>query len=277
MTGAPGREALYIDDGRGGRLYALYSTPRVPARGVLLYIHPFAEEMNRSRRMVALAARAFVDAGWGVLQVDLAGCGDSSGETADACWEGWLGNIDAALAWLTERHRGRVVLWGLRAGCLLISEWLARAASNLPVMYWQPVSSGRQHMTHFLLLKVAGELPGDQDAKSIIQGMRSRLDMGGSVDVAGYTIGAGIVKGFEQGVLDFPAGYAGRAAILEVTSSSRRELTPILASFVGRWRQGGMQIDTDVAEGPAFWLTQEVTVVPALIELTKRALARMPS
>lgn len=275
MTGAATREAFYLPDAQGGRLFALHSTPRSSARGVLLYVHPFAEEMNRARRMAALACQAFVAEGWAVLQLDLAGCGDSSGDCEGTSWEAWLGNIDAATAWLRTRYSVPIVLWGLRAGCLLLSDWLARSDAEHPVMYWQPVSSGRQHMTHFLLLKVAGETPGDQDAKSIVQGMRSRLDMGGSVDVAGYTVSAGIVKGIEQAVLDFAAGYRGRVSVLEVTSSGRNELTPILASFVGRWREGGMDIETDVATGPAFWLTQEVSVAPDLIERSTQALARI--
>ena len=256
-------------------MFALYGAPQGGARGALLFVHAFAEEMNRSRRMVALASQTFVADGWAVLQVDLTGCGDSSGESADASWEAWLSNVDMAIAWLRERHASPIVLWGLRAGCLVLSDWLSRSGAVHPVMYWQPVSSGRQHMTHFLLLKVAGETPGDQDAKSIIQGMRSRLDMGGCVDVAGYTVSPGIVRGIEQSVLDFRAGYQGHIAVLEVTSSGRNELTPILASFVGRWQQGGMNLSAEVAAGPAFWLTQEVTVAPDLIERSVQALARL--
>lgn len=273
MTDAPLREVLFLPDGEGGQLFAIHSQPQGGARGVLLYIHPFAEEMNRSRRMAALAVRSLVDSGWAVLQVDLAGCGDSSGDAGDATWERWLGNVDVAVSWVQARHAGPLVLWGLRAGCLVLSEWLVRNGANHPVLYWQPVSSGRQHMTHFLLMKVTGELSGGQDAKSILQGMRSRLEMGGSVDVAGYTASAALVKGFEQSVLDFPASYSGRACVLEVTSSGRNELSPILASFVGRWRQGGLDIEADVATGPAFWLTQEVTVAPDLIARSRHALA----
>ena len=55
-----------------------------PARGGavrarVLYLHPLAEEMNRSRRMAALQARALAAAGCEVLQPDLLGCGDSAG------------------------------------------------------------------------------------------------------------------------------------------------------------------------------------------------------
>lgn len=47
-------------------------------RGSIVYIHPFAEEMNKSRRMAALQARALTLAGFAVLQLDLIGCGDEA-------------------------------------------------------------------------------------------------------------------------------------------------------------------------------------------------------
>jgi uncharacterized protein len=36
-------------------------------RGLILYIHPFAEEMNKARRMAALQSRAFAKEGFEVL------------------------------------------------------------------------------------------------------------------------------------------------------------------------------------------------------------------
>jgi hypothetical protein len=69
-------------DGSGGRLFTLYFAPdaAVSARGGLLFIPPFAEELNRSRHMVVKTARALAAAGWGVLLLDLFGTGDSEGD-----------------------------------------------------------------------------------------------------------------------------------------------------------------------------------------------------
>jgi alpha/beta superfamily hydrolase len=39
-----------------------------------------AEELNKSRHVAAAQARAFAAAGYSVLQIDLYGCGDSSGD-----------------------------------------------------------------------------------------------------------------------------------------------------------------------------------------------------
>lgn len=275
MTTTVLSEAFFLPNGRGGRLFAMYRFPPGVVRGALLFVHPFAEEMNRARRMVALAVQNFVEAGWAVLQLDLTGCGDSSDEITDVAWDTWLDDVSAGVWWLRSRHSTPLVLWGLRAGCLVLSDWIARANEQHPVLYWQPVSSGRQHVTHFLMMKVAGELPGGQDARTVLQGMRSRLDMGGSVEVAGYGIGTALVKGFEQSVLDFPGSYAGQVNVFEINSLGRDGLSPVLAGFVGRWRQAGVDVRAEVAKGPAFWLTQEVTVAPDLIQRSRQALEQI--
>ena len=81
-----GPEPLFIDR-PGGDLFALYHPPRRAPQGGVVYIPPFAEEMNRSRRMAALQARALAESGWGVLTIDPYGCGDSAGDFADARWD----------------------------------------------------------------------------------------------------------------------------------------------------------------------------------------------
>ena len=72
----------FFFDADPGTRFSLYHAPnpQVPARGAILYVHPFAEEMNNSRRMAALQARAFSALGFAVLQIDLFGCGDSCGD-----------------------------------------------------------------------------------------------------------------------------------------------------------------------------------------------------
>ena len=42
----------------GGQRFCIFHPPRGSvARGAVLYVHPFAEEMNKSRRMAALFSR----------------------------------------------------------------------------------------------------------------------------------------------------------------------------------------------------------------------------
>jgi alpha/beta superfamily hydrolase len=69
-------------DGPAGNLFCLHFPRSTPggARRCALVLPPFAEELNKSRRMGALAARALQRAGHDVLLIDLYGTGDSAGD-----------------------------------------------------------------------------------------------------------------------------------------------------------------------------------------------------
>ena len=71
-----------------------------------VYAHPFCEEMNKARRMAALQSRRLAAAGYAVLEIDLFGCGDSSGDFADAKWDIWKQDLQFALVWLKSRVAG---------------------------------------------------------------------------------------------------------------------------------------------------------------------------
>src|SRR4051812_44835330 len=113
-------EALYLPASIGRNFCVLHSpTAGVKAKGALVYVHPFAEEMNKARRMAAMQARALADIGWYVLQPDLHGCGDSEGDFGDATWERWIEDVLHSAHWVQQRTGIAPGLWGLRAGCLL--------------------------------------------------------------------------------------------------------------------------------------------------------------
>ena len=100
-----------------GPLFCIYHASATDAfKGSLLYLHPFAEEMHKSRRMAAMQARALAGAGYAVLQMDLMGCGDSAGDFSDACWSVWLDDARLCHDWLHTKTATPVTVWGLRSG-----------------------------------------------------------------------------------------------------------------------------------------------------------------
>ena len=116
-------EAFFLP-GSQGAIFAIYHPPAsgVIERGGVLYAPPFAEEMNKARRMAALQARRLAAAGFGVLIPDLYGCGDSGGDFAEARWDIWRDDLSRCRDWLRGRGHHRLVLWGLRLGALLAAE-----------------------------------------------------------------------------------------------------------------------------------------------------------
>ena len=133
-------EAFFLP-GTGGRLFCLLHRPagETAIKGAVLYVHPFAEEMNKSRRMAALQAKTMASAGYVVLQVDVLGCGDSTGDFADATWESWIANLVEAGTWLRERRGMQLCWWGLRTGSLLAAEAAGRIGQPCRLLLWQPV------------------------------------------------------------------------------------------------------------------------------------------
>ncbi|MEP6965262.1 MAG: hydrolase 2, exosortase A system-associated, partial [Polaromonas sp.] len=119
--------------------------------------------MNKSRRMAALQARALAGAGFDVLQIDLLGCGDSSGDFGDATWQSWVSDVVQACHWLQNRSDmhdagstpAQLWLWGLRAGCLLAVEAARQLKRPCNFLFWQPPASGKTLLQQFLRLKVA--------------------------------------------------------------------------------------------------------------------------
>lgn len=263
-------QPVFLPSGAGQR-FCLYHPAEIAERGAVLYVHPFAEEMNKSRRMAALQARAFANAGYAVLQIDLHGCGDSSGDFGDAGWASWKGDIVAAYRWLRQQTAAPLTLWGLRAGCLLAAE----AAVDLPespnFVFWQPVISGKTHWQQFLRLKAVSGLATGHN-KGVVDTLRQTIASGQPVEIAGYTVAPALAAGLESAELLPPTGRAGRVVWLEVSIRPETGISPAALKSIEHWRASGCQVDAQVVNGPAFWQTAEIEEVPALIEATLDAL-----
>lgn len=264
-------EAFFLP-AEGGRRYALHHAPAAGnARTTIVFAHAFAEEMNKSRRMVALQARALAASGHAVLQIDLHGCGDSSGDFADASWDGWIADLRRAADWLAARHPGAPrVWWGHRAGCLLASAAAAADAAPARLLFWQPPASGKLLLQQFLRLRAAAELAGG-DAKAVMESVKRELAAGHAVDIAGYALPAALAHGLEQASLAPPATPA-TAWWFEVTPTEEVALLPASATRIEAWRAAGHRVHAQAVRGPAFWQTQEIEDAPALIEATRAAL-----
>lgn len=281
MSRAP--EAFFHPATRGGghRLYLHHTPPQgTPVRSAVLYVHPWAEEMNKSRRMAAMASRALAEAGHAVLQVDLLGCGDSSGDFGDATWEAWVDDLRDAAQWLQARHtQVPLWLWGLRVGALLAAATAAQLTQPVQLLMWQPVLQGRHALQQFLRLKAAAQL-AEGSGKGVVEALRAELTAGRAVEVAGYTIGPGLAKGLDAATLTPPTVNSGpsearpRAVWLEVNAQPEPQPAPAARAALPRWVAAGWALEQQAVAGPAFWQTQEIEDAPALVEATLKALTR---
>lgn len=271
---------LPVDDGRTGQRLCLFHPARGGVvHGSVLYVHPFAEEMNKSRRVAAQQARALAQAGYSVLQIDLMGCGDSSGDFGDAAWQDWVGDVVRGCGWLRERSDAPLWLWGLRTGCLLAREAALQMAFSCNFVFWAPIASGKLQLQQFLRLKAAADLLGG-NAKGVTDGLRQQLSAGHSVEVAGYRLSPALANGLEQATLVPPSGSSAekppRMEWLELSMREDAALSPASAKSLAQWSQAGFSVGSQVVAGPSFWQTSEIEEAPDLITATVAAITGLP-
>ena len=257
---------------QGNRFCLLLEPPEtVASRGAVLFVHAFAEEMNNSRRVAAVQARTLADAGWTVLLIDLFGCGDSSGDFGEATWPRWLADVLEAADWLRKRTHHQPVLWGMRAGCLLVCQAASRIAPVPALLLWQPVVSGKQYLQQFLRLKVAQQIvaaTGEQFTGTAE--LRQRLTAGETLEIAGYALSAALATELERAELQ-PPSTATRVVWVEISRGS--DLSPATQKNVQRWRDAGNEVKPHVVAASAFWQIPGIGECPSLVETTSAALA----
>jgi len=223
--------------------------------------------MNKSRRMANLQARALAHAGYDVLQIDLLGCGDSAGDFADASWQNWRENVLSGYRWLRARSLAPLTLWGLRAGCLLAVDAAVDLPEKANFLFWQPVSSGKQHWQQFMRLKVAGELASGHN-KGVGEQLRLQIAKGHSVEIAGYVVSQGLVEGLEKSDLTPRQEAGGRVGWLELSIRGDATLAPISQKWIEQWQAAGFVVSSSIVLGPTFWKTTEIADAPELIKAT---------
>jgi len=258
----------FLPGSRGALAVVLWEPPPgTDTVAAVLHVPAFGDEMNKSRRMVALQARALASHGIAVAALDPSGTGDSEGEFADAAWEAWCEDVRVAWAWL-EAAGPRRVLWGLRLGALLCADAAARATlAPAAVVLWQPVLSGRGFFRQLLRLPAAQRLAG-------AQGRDQPSHAGQPLEVGGYPLNPALVEAADACSLDsLPFGCP--VAWFEATIASPPTLSPAALRVIEGWRAGGAAVSASAVSAPSFWSSQEIAEAPALIAATTASLAAL--
>lgn len=256
-----------------GQRFCLFHPSRGPElRGRVVYIHPFAEEMNKSRRMAALGSRALAAAGFSVLQIDLYGCGDSSGDFGDASWQDWIDDVVRACDWLRTRDAAHAAaplwLWGLRAGCLVAAGAAPRLDERLNFCFWQPIVTEKLALQQFLRLKLAADLLTG-NSRGVMDSLRQQLAQHKSIEIAGYLLSPDLAKGLETAQLAPPATpAAGRLAWFDVSTRAEAEASPAACQVIAKWKAATYASHHQQVQGPSFWQTTEIEDAPNLIAAT---------
>jgi exosortase A-associated hydrolase 2 len=257
----PGKCSIKADflDCQGRKLFYLLLEPSdAVAHSSVLFLPPFTEEMNMSRRIVASQARSLAAAGYNVMLLDLTGCGDSGGDFADSSWQIWLEDASFAAQTLADLGTGKLILWGLRLGALLACE-VSQGRSDIDqLLLWQPVLNGEQQLDQLLRLhSVASALNGPLpfDRKSLWNELRS----GRSLDIAGYELCSIMAR--EMAKVRLSEFYPGcPVSWLEIGTSRTGEISVASEKAIKHWRERGTRVNSKFVPGVPFWRTVDACI-----------------
>lgn len=258
------------------KLFAVYWPPigEIFPGKAILHIPAFAEEMNKSRRMVALQAQAFANQGYAVLVLDLFGTGDSTGNFGDATWLLWLQNIDAAIDWLNQQGAQSIDLWGLRLGALLAMDFADRNPQKINrLLCWQPVVNGDTFITQFLRLRVAAAMMDNNAPREKTSDLKQQLLEGQAIEVAGYLLNPELIKPLMSLRADRLEWQAKKdVAIFEVVSSEDTPASMGNTQLLVILQQKNIDASLATVVGNTFWASQEISETPELINASSEKL-----
>ena len=239
-----------------GRIFVTAWQNQTESQTAILCVPPLLEELNSSRRQMAVLAQQLVNEGLDTFVMDYYGTGDSEGQDHEVSFEYCVQSLSATVEWIVARGYQSIVLWGVRIGALLIAELLKQkpAATILGVLFWQPLESGEQWISALQRLqKMSGKTANDNQY----------------FEVAGYQLSETLLEPVRQ--FDWASYQSCLAEYpLEIVQISPVARPTERTSQVFSTAQNIHQV-----EGTPFWSIAETPVNPALTADTLPRLQKM--
>jgi exosortase A-associated hydrolase 2 len=263
-----GRVSGHFLDGAKGPIFVLRHGPPGARRSVLV-VPPFAEEMNKCRRMITLVALRLSERGIATVIPDLYGTGDSGGEFVDADWDTWRDDVSRVARWTVENVGPLEGVLAIRLGAALaVAVAQDGGISGVrQTVLWQPVLDGKRFLNQFLRLRVAAAMAsGTQESASEL---RRRLNSGEALEIAGYELSPPLAEALER-VAPPAALPPGLGAMLwaEVSTGADPALPAPSQAAVDRYRAAGAMLETAVCAGEPYWSSTEIVVNAELVDVT---------
>ena len=178
----------FIDSSQGRVFLASWKNEERPATAVLC-LPPLAEELNCSRRAIAVQCQALVNHDMDCFLLDYYGTGDSEGEFAEATLAAWEQDVSAAIEWLRAQGYERLLLWGMRFGGTLAARVLQQSSPGLVdgLLLWQPLESGGRLLRSLMRMRAMNNTAVEEDSASFP-----------GIDAAGYHLSNQFIEDLEK-------------------------------------------------------------------------------
>jgi exosortase A-associated hydrolase 2 len=263
-------------DTAGGRIFVLLRRPAGAPRACVLVAAPFAEEMNKSRRMITLLAAQLAQRGVATVIVDPFGTGDSEGDFEAADWQRWKQDLRDTAQWCESQGAAVTSLLGIRLGCALAAEFANESLAVSNTVFWQPVLDGSRFLDQFLRLRVAASMM-ETDNRESTADLRRRFAAGESLEVAGYTMSARLAAQLDQVRLSAQlTARLGRLHWHEIVRAPDVPPPAVSTKAVENARTAGLDISMHAIGGEPFWSSVEIVTNAALVEQSAAALTAQP-
>ncbi|RVU30742.1 hydrolase 1, exosortase A system-associated [Neptunomonas marina] len=253
-----------------GQIFATIFTPQQATctDHWVICLPPFAEEMNKSRKIIRDQAERLSQQGYSVLIPDLQGTGDSVGDFSNSSIQQWQDDLKALITALKVNGVKQVDILAVRMGALLAPP-LAMSFPDLVkrIVLWQPALSGEQLMTQFLRIRVAANMLSDQ--KETVKELRAAILEDKEVEVAGYRVPKAFLSQLDEmklSTMELP--HSTHIGWFEVVSSAEKGLLLPSKKVIENWTSTQESVKADAVVGEPFWAAQELVTAEALIERT---------
>jgi hypothetical protein len=126
-------------------------------RGGILICGSLGKEGMDSARLHRILADKLASRGFAALHFDYLGLGDSAyAQDRDDAVPNWVASVGHALDYLTLIGAGSATAIGIRAGCLILREYLAQSHTINRVVYLDPYGTGKRYLReHSALFRVS--------------------------------------------------------------------------------------------------------------------------
>ena len=175
-------------------LYGMFCAPDVGTRKdrVLVFSHSLGIEHMVTQRMEVLGARAAAKAGFASFRYDSRAHGDSTGDTKDVTFADLVDDACAAADYARELSGATRIIWvGVRFGCLVAAEAMARRDDAAALALWEPLHQGGEYFRAAIRAMLFCQVAQGKRSAATVDNLLERLEAGGVLPVVGtYLYGA---------------------------------------------------------------------------------------
>lgn len=259
----------YFSSNQKTPFFLAHYSPAAGSSGkAVILVPPFAEELNRSKRMYVLCAQRLAGAGLDAYCFDFVGTGDSYGEWGSFSWADWQQNLVDVYEHIRASGVDDISVIALRLAALLVAETVASRQIQLSkCLLWDPVEDGEVYVRQLLRLKIAAAMT-EEAASLTTKDVLASIEQHGFLEVGGYRITAELLDSIKQTKLTKTIEVLMNSSQLHwmVLKNTGQSNTVSIPLSVPKALQD--KVILHAVQDTRFWMQQEVTIAPALLQKT---------